>query len=164
MVCFHRNNLSRAQAYFEEALAAAKHLNADSKAWISIHTNLGHTFRRSKQLEKALECFQQVLRLSHKDDASILAAVGLVYLKLGNASMAVESLHNSLAISPSNPIANDLLKRALELSRDSFASVQVPGIPKSKRLDDKQDVSELAESLKRGEESSEDEEMEIESD
>ena len=40
----------------------------------------------------------------------------------------------------------------------------MPGIPKSKRLDDKQDVSELAESLKRGEESSEDEEMEIESD
>lgn len=164
VVCFHRNNLSRAQAYFEEALAAAKHLNSDSKAWISIHTNLGHTFRRSKQLEKALECFQQVLRLSHKDDASILAAVGLVHLKLGNASMAVESLHDSLAISPSDPIANDLLKRALELSRDSFTSVPAPGIPKTRRQDENQDVGALAESLKRGEDSSEDEEMEMESD
>lgn len=162
VVCFHRNNLAQAQAYFEEALAAAKHLNSESKAWISIHTNLGHTFRRLKLFDKALDCFQQVLRLSHQDDAGILAAVGLVHMKMGNASLAVRSLHNALALAPSDPIANDLLKRALELSRDSFSAGSVPGVA-GKHHDDTGDVSELAEALKRGEDSS-DEEMEIESD
>lgn len=164
VVCFHRNNLSRAQAYFEEALAAAKHLNADSRVWISIHTNLGHTFRRSKQLEKALECFHQVQRLSHREDANILSAVGLVHLKLGNGGLAVESFHSALAIAPSDPIASDLLKRALELSRDSFTAVLPIDLPKLKVREDAQDVGKIAESLKHGEDSSDDEEMEIESD
>lgn len=119
---FHKNNLTRAELYLQEAMAAAKHLNSDSKTWISIHCNLGHVYRRGKQPYKALECFNQVLKISNRNDCNTLSAIGLIYLKLGDYNRAIDILHDALAISPTDPIAQDLLKRALEINRDSGQS------------------------------------------
>ncbi|CUM62711.1 uncharacterized protein PRCAT00000267001 [Priceomyces carsonii] len=119
VINFHKNDLPKAELFFQEALVAAKHLNSDSKTWISIHANLGHVYRRSNQPFKALECFNQVLRVSNKNDSNILAAIGLINLKLGNYFRAIDILHDALAISPGDPVSSDLLKRALESNKDN---------------------------------------------
>lgn len=117
VIYFHKRSLLKAEMFFQEALGAAKYLNSDSKTWISIHTNLGHVYRRGHQPQNALECFTQVLKLSHKNDANILSAMGLIHLTLGNVFKAIEILHDALAISPNDGFASDLLKRALELNK-----------------------------------------------
>ncbi|KAK6465407.1 anaphase-promoting complex component [Scheffersomyces coipomensis] len=114
VINFHKSNFIKAELFFQEALGAAKYLNSDSKTWISIHANLGHVYRRGNQPYKALECFNQVIRISNKNDSNILSAMGLIYLKLGNAFKAIDILHDALAITPSDAVASDLLKRALE--------------------------------------------------
>ena len=93
-------------------------MNSDSKTWISIHANLGHVYRRANQPYKALDCFNQVLKISNKNDANILAAIGLIHLRLQNIFQAIEFLHDALAISSLDPIASDLLKRALEANKN----------------------------------------------
>lgn len=190
---FHRNNLTRAELYLQEAMNAAKFLNSDSKTWISIHSNLGHVYRRGKQPYKALECFNQVLKISNKNDCNTLSAIGLIHLKLGEYYKAIDILHDALAISPTDVIAQDLLKRALEINKDSndfFAdekfleiseleivkqrkkSVSILGPKKlrpglaSRELELESDVDVMFNKLKRGEPSSDedDEVMDIESD
>lgn len=114
VVCYHKNNVAQAEEYLQEALHAARHLNSESPTWVSIHTNLGHVYRRANQPHKALECFRQALRLSGGGDCGVLAALGLVHLRLGHTHEAVDVLHRALALSPADAVASDLLKRALE--------------------------------------------------
>lgn len=158
VIHFHKNHLHKAEAYFQEALSAAKHLNSDSKTWISIHANLGHVYRRANEPYKALECFNQVLRISHTNDANILSAMGLIYLKLANVSKAIETLHDALAILPIDPIASDLLKRALDTNKD---------IPFKTRVLETEtaDPATVAAALQRGDESSDEDDavMDLES-
>lgn len=120
VINYHKNDLARAEAYLEEALAAAKHLNSESKTWISVHCNLGHVYRKASDFEKALDCFNQALRLCHNNDSNILSSISLVYLKTGECFKAIDTLHNALAISPGDPVASDLLKRALEMNKEDF--------------------------------------------
>lgn len=119
VIHYHKNDLLKAEALFLEALGAAKYLNSDSKTWISIHSNLGHVFRRSNHPYKALDCFNQALKLSPQNDSNILSSMGLVYMKLGNDHKAIQVLHDALAISPADPVAQDLLKRALQTNKNS---------------------------------------------
>lgn len=193
VINFHKNNLVKAEIFLSEALGAAKYLNSDSKTWVSIHANLGHVYRRGQQPYKALDCFNQVLKISNKDDSNVLAAMGLIYLKLGNVFKSIDILHDALAVSPSDAVASDLLKRALELNSNDggfFASgkkvmeLNLPTLeyrktlapvtpankfttPLSKRQE-RGEVNEVdiqAERLVMGEDSSdEDEVMDIESD
>jgi anaphase-promoting complex subunit 6 len=191
---FHQNNLMKAEVYLQEALAAAKHLNSDSKTWISIHCNLGHVYRRGRQPYKALECFYQVIKISNKNDANILSAIGLIHLKLGNCYKAIDILHDALAIAPSDAIAQDLLKRALEINNengslffntsDKLFELNIPTLQQRKQqdklenkhkklmtplrtnnIDDESDLDVIVKGLQQGEESSEEDEvMDIESD
>ncbi|EGW35704.1 anaphase-promoting complex component [Spathaspora passalidarum NRRL Y-27907] len=179
VIHFHKLQFDRAELFFQEALDAAKYLNSDSKTWISIHSNLGHVFRRNGEPFKALDCFNQVLKISNRNnDANILAAMGLIYLKLGKVFKSIDVLHDALAISPGDPIATDLLKRALDANKDNGA-VFIQEVGANVRPDDtfkspltgkmrlKEDnVDTLARDLKKGEESSDEDEdvMDIESD
>lgn len=193
VINFHKNNLVKAEMFFQEALGAAKYLNSDSKTWISIHANLGHVYRRGNQPYKALECFGQVLKISNKNDSNVLSAMGLIYLKLGNTFKAIDILHDALSILPTDPVAADLLKRALELNKNSndffksgkkIMDLNMPTLQyrnkvnRQRQVSDKatplkykgiqseqpvDDVDTIAHDLRRGEESS-DEGMEIESD
>ncbi|KAL6450208.1 cut9 Anaphase-promoting complex subunit cut9 [Candida maltosa Xu316] len=119
VINFHRNHFDKAELFLRDALNAAKNLNSDSKTWISIHANLGHVYRRANQPYKALECFNQALKISNKNDANILSAIGLIHLRLGNIFKAIDILHDALAISPLDPVASDLLKRALEANKEN---------------------------------------------
>ncbi|KAG7195191.1 anaphase promoting complex subunit cdc16 [Scheffersomyces spartinae] len=186
---FRKADLVKAELFLQEALVAAKNLNSDSRTWISIHSNLGHVNRRGHQYFKALDCFNQVLRISNKNDSNLLSSIALIHLQLGEYSTAIDTLHNALAIAPHDHVASDILTRALaanqEASGEFFqcANKQIgrlllngglrqplppppppaqPLAPQNTALD--QDPSEVAHRLQTGEDSSDEGEevMEIE--
>lgn len=207
VVHYYKKSWHQAEACFREALGAAKYINSDSKSWISIHVNLGHVYRMVGDYQKAMDCFTQALKLSPRNDSNIFTSIGLVYLKLRNEHKAIEYLHEALAICPTDTIASDLLKRALDSNRlkssafmqdmekespDLTKSVQIMKAWMDHRMDHpitsisenildtplgslrkfeksqmdpntESDVDRIAQLLQRGEESSDEEIMEIES-
>ncbi len=109
---YHKHDLEKAESLFVQALKAARQLDSDPRSWLSIYSNLGHTYRRLEQYNKALKCFYYVLRISPKD-ANIFSALGLVYLNSGQIDEAVEKFSDVLALNPNDTIATDLLNRAM---------------------------------------------------
>lgn len=113
VVYYHKTELATAESYFHEALKAASGLNSDPRAWLSIQANLGHVYRRMEKHDMSLSYFEEILRVSPKD-ANIHSAMGLVNLQAGRILNAIENFHEALSITPNDPVASDLLNRALE--------------------------------------------------
>lgn len=116
IVYYHQNRLNEAVDYFEKSLQLAE--DSDPQAWIIARTNLGHAYRRQRRFQQALDEFDIVLRDGGKD-AAIFCAKGLIYLDIRKPEEAVNVLHEALAINPQDPIATELLLKALDESSDS---------------------------------------------
>lgn len=110
---YHEDALIDAISMFRKALMIAEDNDNDRDAWLPTRTNLAHALRRCGQLDEALATFDEVLRHGVKD-AGVFTAKGLVLLELGRSWDAVIALHEALAVSPQDPMATDLLNRALE--------------------------------------------------
>ncbi|KAI1435921.1 anaphase-promoting complex subunit cut9 [Xylaria sp. CBS 124048] len=114
IVYYHQDRAQDAAALFLKALDVAEEIDAEPHAWLSARTNLAHAYRRGKRYDEALEQFDEVLRQGGKD-AAIFAAKGLIYMEQGGKwDLVVEVLHQALAIHPQDPIATELLNKALE--------------------------------------------------
>ena len=113
VVYYHQDRLPEAAAAFERALALARALDADPAAWLSARTNLAHALRRMRRFPEALRHLDEVLRGGGKDPA-VFCAKGLVFLDTGRPDDAVAVLHEALAIQPQDPVATELLNKALE--------------------------------------------------
>ena len=113
VVYYHEDMLDEAIKFFHKSLELADQLESDTRAWLPTRTNLGHAYRRTGRLDEALHQFNTVLRSGNKD-SGVFTAKGMVLLEMGRSWDAVEALHQSLAVSPQDPIATDLLNRALE--------------------------------------------------
>ena len=113
VVFYHLDHLSEAITIFNSALAIAADIDSDPRAWIATRANLGHAYRRQREWASALQEFEEVLRQGERD-AGIFCAKGLVLLEMGRSWEAVCALHEALAVGPQDPIATDLLSRALE--------------------------------------------------
>ena len=113
VVFYHLDHLADAIAVFNSALTIAEDIDSDPRAWIATRANLGHAYRRQRQWDNALQEFEEVLRQGGKD-SGIFCAKGLVLLEMGRSWEAVCVLHEALAVSPQDPVATDLLGRALE--------------------------------------------------
>lgn len=119
IVYYHQNRLNEAVEYFEKSLQLAEDIDSDPQAWIVARTNLGHAYRRQRRFQQALDEFDIVLRDGGKD-AAIFCAKGLIYLDTRKPEEAVNVLHEALAINPQDPIATELLLKALDESSDSI--------------------------------------------
>ena len=113
VVFYHLDHLSEAIKIFNSALAIAAEIDSDPRAWIATRANLGHAYRRQREWALALQEFEEVLRQGGRD-AGVFCAKGLVLLEMGSSWEAVCALHEALAVAPQDPIATDLLSRALE--------------------------------------------------
>ena len=113
VVFYHLDHLSEAINIFNNALTIAADIDSDPRAWIATRANLGHAYRRQREWALALQEFEEVLRQGGRD-AGIFCAKGLVLLEMGSSWKAVCALHEALAVAPQDPIATDLLSRALE--------------------------------------------------
>jgi len=122
IVLYHQDRLKDAAKMFTSALRIADEMDSDPHAWLGARTNLGHAYRRLRLHEEALQQFDQVLRDGGKD-AAIFCAKGLIYLDKGKADEAVRVLHEALAIHPQDPIATELLNKALDESSTNDLSL-----------------------------------------
>ncbi|KAI1391004.1 TPR-like protein [Hypoxylon trugodes] len=114
VVYYHQDRPQDAATLFLKALEVAEEIDAEPGAWLSARTNLAHAYRRMKRYDEALDQFDEVLRQGGKD-AAIFAAKGLIYMEQGGKfDLAVEVLHEALAIHPQDPIATELLNKALD--------------------------------------------------
>jgi anaphase-promoting complex subunit 6 len=115
VVFYHEDALDKAVALFRQALQISTSISADPKSFLSTRANLAHAYRRLGQYALSLNEFDEVLRQGGKD-ANIFAAKGLVLLEMGDPRSATIALHEALAVSPQDPIATDLLGKAMETS------------------------------------------------
>ena len=113
VVFYHLDHLPEAVGLFKNALNIAEEIESDPCAWIATRANLGHAYRRLKQWSLALQEFDEVLRQGGRD-AALFCAKGLVLLEMKQTWEAVCAFHEALGVSPQDPIATDLLSRALE--------------------------------------------------
>ena len=113
VVYFHEEQLLDAIQFFRRALTFSEQNGADTDAWLPTRINLAHALRKYGQLDESLATFEEVLRHGVKDP-SVFTAKGLVLLELNRSWDAVIALHEALAVSPQDPMATDLLNRALE--------------------------------------------------
>lgn len=115
VVKYHQDRTDEAVRLFRSALRVADEVDADPKAWLAVRTNLGHAYRRQGHYRKALREFDEVLRLGGRDP-NVFCARGLIYLILGDPTRAVAELHKALAVNAQDPVATELLNRALKES------------------------------------------------
>ena len=109
---YHEDRMNDAISAFQQALETAADIDSDPRAWISTRANLAHALRRAGRLSESLEQFNEVLRTGGKD-AGMFSAKALVLLELAEPRKAIVPLHQALALSPQDPIATDLLTRAI---------------------------------------------------
>jgi anaphase-promoting complex subunit 6 len=117
VVFYHEEDMPKAINVFQNALDIAQDIGSEPRAWIATRANLGHAYRRIGRLEEALEQFDEVLRQGGKD-AAVFSAKGLVLLEMGEPRLATVALHEALATSPQDPIATDLLAKAMDAFED----------------------------------------------
>jgi anaphase-promoting complex subunit 6 len=110
---YQENAFDSAIRTFELAISISSEISTSSASSLDTRTNLAHAYRRSQRFPEALETFSEVLRLGGKD-AGIFSAKGLVLLEMEEWFEATVVLHEALALSPQDPIATELLSRALE--------------------------------------------------
>lgn len=115
IVYYHQNRLKEAVEKFQESLQISEAIDSDPQAWIVARTNLGHAYRRQRKFQQALIEFDAVLRENGKD-AAIFCSKGLIYLDIGRPDEAVNVLHEALALNPQDPVATELLLKALDES------------------------------------------------
>lgn len=113
IVKYHQDKHKEAVQYFSAALEIAEEIDSEPSAWLSAKTNLAHAYRRLGHFNKALDIFDEVLRLGGKD-AAILSAKSLILMEQNRPEEAVATLHQALAINPQDGIAIELLNKALE--------------------------------------------------
>ncbi|KAK4104756.1 TPR-like protein [Parathielavia hyrcaniae] len=115
VVLYHQDRLKDAAKFFSQALRVADETDAEPHAWLGARTNLGHAYRRLRLFDEALDEFDAVLRDGGKS-AAVFCAKALILLDKGLPDDAARVLHEALAVNPQDPIATELLNKALEES------------------------------------------------
>lgn len=114
VVAYMEDDYDSACRRFQLALEIARDNEAPPQQYATTRMNLGQAHRRAMRFEHALEEFDEVIRLGHRD-CSIFTSKGLVLLELDRPLGATIALHEGLAISPQDPVASELLATALKL-------------------------------------------------
>ncbi|CCF57373.1 hypothetical protein KAFR_0C03820 [Kazachstania africana CBS 2517] len=113
---FKKEEYEKSKKYLNKAMDEIKHkLYSNSKTAVSIQTNLGHTYRKLGDNERAIECFKYVLQDSEKDP-DLYVTLGFLYLQTKQLQKGIDCLHRALAIKPGMTSAQELLTHALELN------------------------------------------------
>ena len=114
VVAYMEEEYDSAVRHFVLALRIAEDNEAPMQSYTSTRLNLAHALRRAGRFQEALDQFDEVIRLGLRE-ASVFASKGLVLLELQHPFEATVTLHEALAISPQDPMASDLLSKALAL-------------------------------------------------
>lgn len=144
VVYYHELQMPEAISAFRRALIISEQNESDPESWLPTRINLAHALRRYGHLDEALTTFEEVLRHGVKDPG-VFTAKGMVLLELGRSWEAVTVLHEALAVSPQDPMATDLLGRALEANEVDSGLIEPGPGPDLRLIDDGQEDEELEE-------------------
>ncbi|KAF2859730.1 TPR-like protein [Piedraia hortae CBS 480.64] len=112
-VCaFKEGSYEAAIRHFDLALRLSEEAGAGPHQYRATRLNLAHALRRQKRYNEALEQFNEVIRLG-RNDCDTFASKALTLLELDRPLDATLALHQGLALSPQDPVAGELLTRAL---------------------------------------------------
>jgi anaphase-promoting complex subunit 6 len=112
VVAYMESDYNSAIRHFLLALRISEDNETPPQQTTHTRLNLAHALRRAGRFHEALEQFDEVIRLGLRE-SGVFASKGLVLLELDEGFDATVALHEALAISPQDPVAGDLLGRAL---------------------------------------------------
>jgi len=84
----------------------------ENKYWEPTIFNLGQSYRKSRLFSKAMLCFEKCVSLCPGNSASY-SALGFTQHLVGNIQGAIESYHQALSLKTDDPLASEMLNRAL---------------------------------------------------
>lgn len=115
VVTFKNNDFIGAEKLFETALQRVRDIDEPiiANKWEPLFNNLGHTCRKLKKYDKALEYHQQALLLQPHDD-STLASIGFVQALMGKTIEAINSFHKALGIRRDDTFSSSMLNYLME--------------------------------------------------
>lgn len=147
VIFYHQDHLEEAISVFTTSLTIAEETDSNPMAWLPTRVNLGHAYRRMERLTEALAEFDAVLRSGGRD-AGVFCAKGMVLLDMGRPWEAIIALHEALAVSPQDPVAHDLLSKALEESAATgIGMINIPDESNGLAMND-EEIDSLVESRK----------------
>jgi tetratricopeptide (TPR) repeat protein len=83
--------------------------------WEPTISNLGHSYRKLRNFEEAIVCYEVALRLC-PSNASNYTSLGLTKQFLGDVDGAIDLYHRALSIKSDDNLAGEMLTRALRES------------------------------------------------
>ena len=93
------------------------------QAGVTALFNLGQVFRRQKEFQIAVKCFQACL-VFEVASSSTLTALAFTHQLSGSYSTAIELYHKTLSIKPGDTFASEMLSRALVEALDDDKSLE----------------------------------------
>lgn len=115
VVAFQSQDYVSAEKYFREALEKVQTSGQTvlPEKWEPLLNNLGHTCRKIKKYEEALEFHQQALVLAPQNPSS-LSAIGYVHSLMKNWALAVEYFHKALGLQKDDTFSTSMLTYVIE--------------------------------------------------
>ncbi|XP_053593265.1 cell division cycle protein 16 homolog [Microplitis demolitor] len=116
VISFSNLDYKTAERQFKEALSkiqiGGKNIVLPSK-WEPLLNNLGHTCRKLKKYEEALDYHQQALVLNPLNP-STYSAIGFIHALIGNTQEAVDAFHRALGLRRDDTFTTTMLGYVLE--------------------------------------------------
>ncbi|KAG6330678.1 hypothetical protein ID866_8412 [Astraeus odoratus] len=113
VMAFTRGEYQEAANLFERSLVLARVTQSSEKSWTTTYLNLGTSYRKLKDYEKAKYNYQRVLEIEPQHPQG-LGFLGMVYHFQDQVDKAIVKYHEALSVDPINGHLVELLNLALE--------------------------------------------------
>nr|XP_023012810.1 cell division cycle protein 16 homolog [Leptinotarsa decemlineata] len=115
VISFQNLDYESAEVHFRDALRRVKKIKKGivPQRWGPLLNNLGHTCRKLKKYEEALEFHNQALLLTPQS-SSTYSALAYVHVLTGNYEQAVEWFHKALGLKRDDTFSTTMLNYVLE--------------------------------------------------
>ncbi|XP_030754617.1 cell division cycle protein 16 homolog isoform X2 [Sitophilus oryzae] len=137
VICFQNQDFESAEKHFNEALEKINKIKKGPipPTWAPLLNNLGHTCRKLKKYEEALDFHSQALLLQPQS-ASTFSAIAYVHVLMENYDEAVDWFHKALGLKRDDTFSTTMLNYVIEqwADRQPFADCpeEIPKFTPSK--------------------------------
>ncbi|CAH0552716.1 unnamed protein product [Brassicogethes aeneus] len=128
VIAFIKLEYEQAECHFKDALTIVKQIKKGiiPQRWSSLCNNLGHTCRKLKKYDEALEYHKEALLLSPQN-AGIYSSIAYVHALMGNTDEAVDWFHRALGLKRDDTFSTTMLNYVME--QQSEEKPPYPGAP-----------------------------------